>query len=100
MMVESINPIKFTSVPLTRICLNSGPDNKIDSIYRTRICKPHEINILYPKAVLPENFDPLKTKKKIWETNLCFEALCRKKSTLNGLSEKKSLCCICSQPQK
>ena len=62
---DAINPIKFTAVPLTRICLNSGPDNKIDSIYRTRICKPHEINILYPKAVLPENFDPLRTKKKI-----------------------------------
>jgi len=62
---DAINPIKFTAVPLTRVCLNTGPDGKIDSIYRTRYCKPNEINFLYPKAQLPENFDPLKNKKKV-----------------------------------
>ena len=62
---DAINPIKFTAVPLTRVCLNNGPDGKIDTVYRTRICKPTEINILYPKAILPENFDPLKQKKQI-----------------------------------
>ena len=62
---DAINPIKFTAVPLTRVCLNTGPDGKIDSVYRTRYCKPHEIKILYPKAKLPENFDPLKNKKKV-----------------------------------
>ena len=62
---DAINPIKFTSVPLTRVCLMNGPDGKIDTVYRTRICKAHEINILYPRAKLPENFDPLKQKKEV-----------------------------------
>ena len=62
---DAVQPIKFTAVPLTRVCLNTGPDGKIDSIYRTRYCKPTEINILYPRAELPENFDPLKNKKKV-----------------------------------
>ena len=62
---DSVDPIKFTAVPLTRVCLNNGPDGKIDTVYRTRVCKPTEINVLYPKAVLPENFDPLKQKKQI-----------------------------------
>ena len=62
---DAVNPIKFTAVPLTRVCLNTGPDGAIDSVYRTRYCKPNEIKILYPKANLPENFDPLKTKKKV-----------------------------------
>ena len=62
---DAINPIKFSSIPLTRVCLNNGPDGVIDTVYRTRYCKPEEINILYPKAVLPENFDPLKQSKKI-----------------------------------
>ena len=62
---DAVNPIKFTAVPLTRVCLNNGPDGKIDTVYRTRVCKPTEINILYPKAKLPENFDPLKQKKQI-----------------------------------
>ena len=62
---DAINPIKFTSIPLTKVCLMNGPDGKIDTVYRTRLCKPEEINILYPKAVLPENFDPLKQTKQI-----------------------------------
>ena len=62
---DAINPIKFSSIPLTRVCLNNGPDGAIDTVYRTRYCKPDEINILYPKAVLPENFDPLRQTKKI-----------------------------------
>ena len=62
---DAINPIKFTSVPLTRVCLMNGPDGKIDTVYRTRTCKPDEIHLLYPKAKLPENFDPLKQKKEI-----------------------------------
>ena len=62
---DAINPIKFSSIPLTRVCLNNGPDGAIDTVYRTRYCKPEEILILYPKAQLPEDFDPLKQKKKI-----------------------------------
>ena len=62
---DAINPIKFTSIPLTKVCLMNGPDGKIDTVYRTRYCKPEEILILYPKATLPENFDPLKQKKQI-----------------------------------
>ena len=82
---DAINPLKFTAVPLPRVCLSNGPDNKIDSVYRVRYCKPEEINILYPKAVLPENFDPLKQKKqvklieavyKIYEHNVEKHKLC------------------------
>ena len=47
---DAINPIKFSSIPLTRVCLNNGPDGAIDTVYRTRTCKPEEILILYPKA--------------------------------------------------
>ena len=62
---DAVNPIKFTAIPLPRVCLMNGPDGKIDTIYRTRIVKPDEIKLLYPRAVLPENFDPLKQKKQI-----------------------------------
>ena len=60
---DALNPIKFTAIPLPRVCLMNGPDGRIDTIYRTRIIKPDEVKILYPRAVLPENFDPLKHKK-------------------------------------
>ena len=32
---DAVNPIKFTAVPLPRVCLMNGPDGKIDAIYRT-----------------------------------------------------------------
>ena len=60
---DAINPIKFTAVPLPRVYLNSGPDGRIDTIYRVRKCKPAEIHKLYPKANVPD--DLLKKTKKL-----------------------------------
>ena len=48
---DAVNPIKFTSVPLPKVCLMNGPDGKVDTIYRTRKVKPEHIMILYPEAV-------------------------------------------------
>ena len=76
---DAVNPIKFTAVPLPKICLMNGPDGRIDTVYRKRSVKPEHIKVLYPKAVIPENFDPLKMKKdcsiieavyKIYENNV------------------------------
>ena len=60
---DAVNPIKFTAVPLPKLCLMNGPDGRIDTVYRKRIVKPEHISVLYPKAIIPENFDPLKMKK-------------------------------------
>jgi hypothetical protein len=54
---NAINPIKFSAIPLPRVSLLSGPDNRIDTVFRTRYVEASEIKILYPKAKLPENFD-------------------------------------------
>ena len=76
---DAVNPIKFTAVPLPKICLMNGPDGRIDTVYRKRSVKPEHIKVLYPKAVIPENFDPLRMKKdcsiieavyKIYENNV------------------------------
>ena len=88
---DAVNPIKFTAVPLTRVCLNNGPDGKIDAIYRTRYCKPHEIGILYPRAVLPENFDPLKNRK-----NKIVEAIYR---VYEDNVDKSKMCVVMENPK-
>ena len=62
---DAINPVKFTAVPLPKVCLLNGPDGKIDTVYRTRKVKPEHIKVLYPKAVMPENFDLLQQKKEL-----------------------------------
>ncbi len=89
---DAIQPIKFTAVPLTRVCLNNGPDGKIDTVYRVRYCKPNEINLLYPKAVLPENFDPLKQKKQV----KIIEAIYKQHETN---VEKYKMCVVMENPK-
>ena len=51
---DAVNPIKFSAIPLPHLILNNGPDNKIDTVFRKRMCKLSEINVIYPKAVIPE----------------------------------------------
>ena len=89
---DAVAPIKFTTVPLPRVCLMNGPDGKIDAIYRIRHCKPTEINILYPKAKLPENFDPLKQKKQI----KIIEAIYK---IYEDNTEKYKLCVVLENPK-
>ena len=48
----STNPIVFNSIPLPHVYLNSGPDNKIDCVYRKRQIRLGDIKILYPDAEL------------------------------------------------
>ena len=60
---DAINPIKFTAVPLPRVSLLSGSDNRIDTIFRTRYISADEIKVIYPRAKLPENFDVLTLNK-------------------------------------
>ena len=61
---DAVNPIKFTAVPLPKVCLMTW------ARWYNRYClqnrdtvKPEHIKVLYPKAVIPENFDPLRMKK-------------------------------------
>ena len=48
----STNPIIFNSIPLPHVYLNSGPDNRIDCVYRKRQIRLGDIKILYPDADL------------------------------------------------
>ena len=51
---DAVNPIKFNAIPLPHVCLMNGPTNKIDAVYRKRQCKLNEIEVMYPKAKIPE----------------------------------------------
>jgi len=49
---NSTNPIIFNSIPLPHVYLNSGPDNRIDCVFRKRQIRLGDIKILYPDADL------------------------------------------------
>jgi hypothetical protein len=48
----STDPIVFNAIPLPHITLNSGPNNKIDCVYRKRQIRLGDIKVLYPNADL------------------------------------------------
>ncbi len=50
---DAIKPIKFTAVPLSRLTLDTGPNDIIDTVYRTRKIKASNIQLIYPQANVP-----------------------------------------------
>ena len=61
---DSLSPINFTAVPLPRVMLNNGPDQKIDTVFRKRTMRYDKIMIAYPKAEMSE-----KMMKRIMDTS-------------------------------
>ena len=78
---DSVNPVIFTSVPLPRIVLDTGPNNNVDHIFRERKRVPFdELSILYPDST----FDPkvMANMGKDRETSV-LEIVCKDYSKLN-----------------
>ena len=51
---DAVNPVNFTAIPLPHICLDTGPKDDIDTIYRKRLVKCRDLLIAYPDANLTE----------------------------------------------
>jgi hypothetical protein len=52
---DSLNPVVFSAIPLPQVVLDTGPDDRIDHVFRERKKVPFEhLSILYPKST----FDP------------------------------------------
>ena len=50
---DAISPLKFNAIPLPRLTLNSGPDNRIDQIFRTRYVDYEDLQTMYPRGLIP-----------------------------------------------
>ena len=51
---DAINPVVFSAIPLPHVVLDSGPDDKIDHVYRERQVRASDIEIMYPKAKISD----------------------------------------------
>ena len=52
---DALNPVNFSAIPLPHVVLDTGPDDRIDHVYRERKkVKFDHLPIMYPKG----NFDP------------------------------------------
>lgn len=48
---NSINPVNFTAIPLPHVVLDTGPDDRIDHVFRKRANVPVEhLDLMYPKG--------------------------------------------------
>ncbi len=54
----STNPVVFNSIPLHHVYLNTGPDNRVDCIYRKRNIRLGDLKVLYPDG----NFEDIEDK--------------------------------------
>lgn len=52
---DAINPVVFSAIPLPHVVLDTGPDDRIDHVFRERKnVKFDHLEVMYPKG----NFDP------------------------------------------
>lgn len=78
---DSINPVIFSAIPLPHLVLDTGPDDKIDHVYRERKkVKFDHLSIMYPNGI----FDPKVTSMmgQDRETTV-LEVVCRDYSKKN-----------------
>ena len=72
---DSINPVIFSAIPLPHVVLDTGPDDKIDHVFRERKNVRYDrLEILYPKGKFPPKVKALMSGNTT--TNI-IEVVCR-----------------------
>jgi hypothetical protein len=52
---DAVNPVRFHSIPLPHVVLDTGPNGRIDHVYREREIKSEDMIVAYPNGVFSEN---------------------------------------------
>ena len=52
---DAVNPIMFHSIPLPHVVLDTGPNGRIDHVYREREIKSEDMMIAYPSGIFHES---------------------------------------------
>lgn len=60
--VDPLQPIRFSSMPLAHVYIDSGPDDRVDFIARKRKMRLDQIKIRFPSATLPREWLDLQAK--------------------------------------
>jgi hypothetical protein len=51
---DAQNPLVFSAIPLPQLYLDTGPDDRVDTIFRERHLRADRLEVAYPGAVVPE----------------------------------------------
>ena len=80
---DSINPIRFSAIPLPHVILDTGPDDRIDHVFRERKnIRYDQLKILYPKGTFNEQLMSLMSHQGD-QTTTVLEVVCRDYTQLN-----------------
>lgn len=79
---DAINPVMFSAIPLPHVVLDTGPDDRIDHVFRERPCRNSDLPIMFPKAKFSENVQRrINTYPE--EKTKVLEIVCRDYSKIN-----------------
>ena len=73
---DAIHPIMFSAIPLPHIVLDTGPDDRIDHVFRERMVRNSDIPLMYPKAKLSSKVTDKINRAPDDKTRI-LEVLCR-----------------------
>tara|TARA_R100001460_G_scaffold19168_1_gene40158 strand:+ start:1079 stop:2617 length:1539 start_codon:yes stop_codon:yes gene_type:complete len=80
---DAINPIRFSAIPLPHVILDTGPDDRIDHVFRERKqIRYDQLPLLYPKGTFNDQLQQLINQRSD-NTTTVLEIVCRDYSKTN-----------------
>ena len=80
---DAINPIRFSAIPLPHVILDTGPDDRIDHVFRERKqIRFDQLPMLYPKGNFNTELQTLIANKSD-QTTTVLEIVCRNYTKIN-----------------
>ena len=80
---DAINPIRFSAIPLPHVILDTGPDDRIDHVFRERKqIRFDQLPMLYPKGNFNTELQSLINNKSD-QTTTVLEIVCRNYTKIN-----------------
>lgn len=79
---DALNPVVFSAIPLPHVVLDSGPDDRIDHVYRERMVRYSDIPLMYRKAKLSSKLTDKITRSPDEKTRV-LEVVCKDYSKRN-----------------
>ena len=79
---DAVNPVVFSAIPLPHVVLDTGPDDKIDHVYRERKVRFEDLPILYPDGKFSADLIRYTESSPDKKTKI-LEVVCRDYSRIN-----------------
>tara|TARA_Y100000114_G_scaffold43691_1_gene39205 strand:+ start:11376 stop:12992 length:1617 start_codon:yes stop_codon:yes gene_type:complete len=87
---NAVNPINFSAIPLTDVVLDTGPDDRIDHVFREREMRFSDIKFQYPNGKMNEELEGLIQESPDSKTRI-LEIVCKNYTDKNEEAYMKAI---------